>query len=88
MQGSVAAMTPAFPSDSWLILDDATIERDWGWVFFYDSKLHHDTRDFQYAVAGNAPLVVRRSDGAVLATCTHKPVEGFVSDLFKNGWLR
>jgi hypothetical protein len=38
-----------------VILDEATIERAFGWVFFYDSKRHQERSEFSDAIAGNAP---------------------------------
>ena len=44
--------------DEIIILDDGTIEKSWGWVFFYTSRKYHETNDIRYAVAGNAPIIV------------------------------
>ncbi len=60
------------------ILDDRTRELDFGWVFFYTSKLFHDTEDFQYALAGNAPLIVDRRDGSLRVTGTALPIEHYI----------
>jgi len=37
-----------------VLLDEQTIEREFGWVFFYDSKQHQATGDFRDVIAGNA----------------------------------
>ena len=44
-----------------------------GWLVFYDSRPHHETRDFRYAIAGNAPYLVSREDGAMFVTGTAAP---------------
>ena len=54
--------------DELIILDAATIEKPWGWVFFYTSRLWHETRDIRYAIAGNAPYIVYRHDGSIHPT--------------------
>lgn len=54
--------------DGWIVLDDATIEKSWGWVFFYTSRKWHETGEFKYAVAGNAPILVEREGGRILST--------------------
>ncbi|ALV08185.1 YrhB domain-containing protein [Roseateles depolymerans] len=41
------------PGDEWGVIDSATVEKPWGWVIFYTSKLWQDTGEIQYAVAGN-----------------------------------
>ena len=84
---SVAERFLADPSNSssieLVILDEHTIETDFGWVFFWTSKKYHETGDFQYAVAGNAPLIVDRRDGSVHATSTADPVEKIIDDYGK-----
>lgn len=60
-----------------MILDDETIEKNFGWVFFYDSKEHAETSDFRYALAGNAPIVVTR-DGVIHETGTALPLEKYL----------
>jgi hypothetical protein len=47
-----------------------TLERDFGWVFFYGPS------DPSTAVAGNAPLIVDREDGSVHVTGTAFPMSG------------
>lgn len=50
---------------SLVILDDATLEREWGWVFFSDTRKFAETGDFQYGLLGLGPTFVNRFDGAV-----------------------
>ena len=57
------------------LLEEQTLEMDFGWVFFYMSKLYPDTGDFKYAVAGNAPMIVDREDGSLHLTGTAHPVD-------------
>ncbi len=83
----LAAMPPPAPDDGWVVLDEHTIERDWGWVFFYDSRRYLETGDLSFAVAGNAPYLVRRADGAVFETGTAFPVEHYIEDFEAGGRL-
>jgi hypothetical protein len=80
----VAQRLAAIPDDHdlcrFVILDEHTIERPWGWVFFYDSRKHHETGDFQYAIAGNAPHVVNRFDGSMHVTGTAAPIEHYIAE--------
>jgi len=57
------------------ILDQHTIETDFGWVFFWNSKRYLEADEFQYALAGNAPLIVDRRDGSIHETSTAEPIE-------------
>jgi hypothetical protein len=61
-----------------VIMDDATIDRDFGWVFFYDSSRHIETGNFSDALAGNAPIIVNKHDGSLHITGTHKSILEFI----------
>ena len=62
-----------------LALDEAaTQEREFGWVFFYDS-LRLDDR-----LAGNAPFIVDRTDGSIHVTGTALPLEDYLAAFAKS----
>ena len=67
------------PGDAFMIIDDETIEKDWGWVFFDTSKLWWQTTDFRYAIAGNAPAIVERGSGRLVATGTARSIEHYIA---------
>ena len=50
-------------------------EHELGWVVFYTSRRYHETGDFRLAIAGNAPYLVSREDGALFETGTAPPFE-------------
>jgi hypothetical protein len=52
------------------VLDQYTIEREWGWVFFFQSKRFIQTRDWRDGLIGNAPYLVNRRTGAFGPTGT------------------
>jgi hypothetical protein len=66
-----------------VLLSAKTIERSFGWVFFYDSKLHVETGDLRYALAGNAPIVITRADGRIHETGTAHPLEHYLANFEK-----
>ena len=68
-----------------VILDEHTIEDEFGWVFFYESKAYLDTGDFSYALAGNAPLLISRMDGSVHVTGTARPIEFYIENFKRSG---
>lgn len=49
-----------------------------GWVFYWDSRRHQESGHFSDALAGNAPVLVDRTDGSVHWTGTARPVEEYV----------
>jgi hypothetical protein len=59
-------------------------EHDFGWVYFYDGSLHLETGDVSDAVAGNAPLIVDRTDGRLYITGTAHPIEHYLIE-FRRG---
>ncbi len=62
------------------LLEEETLETDFGWVFFYDSKRFLETREFQHAIAGNAPVIVDRTVGSLHITGTARPIERCIDD--------
>jgi hypothetical protein len=60
-----------------LIVDERTIERPWGWVFFYTTRGRRDG-DMRYALGGNAPYIVNRFTGEIRVTGTARPIDDYV----------
>lgn len=48
---------------SCVVLAEKTIEKAWGWVFFYQSKAYVETGDFREMLGGNTPIIVNRNTG-------------------------
>jgi hypothetical protein len=49
--------------DEVLICEVKTVEREAGWVFYYNSRKFIQTGDFSVMLMGNAPIFINRSDG-------------------------
>lgn len=62
------------------LADSETIERSFGWVFFYNSKDYLETGKFSSMLAGNAPFIVDRNNGDIHETGTEKPIEDYIYD--------
>ncbi len=62
------------------IIDASTQEYEFGWVFFYTSKLYLETNDIQYMMAGNAPVIVNKNDGSIYVTGTARITEYYVEE--------
>ncbi|MFP8833392.1 YrhB domain-containing protein [Hydrogenophaga sp. XSHU_21] len=71
--------------DGFVIVDAETIARPWGWVFFHTSKLYLETGDTRYAVAGNAPLLVERETGRVIALGTARQAVDYINNYERTG---
>jgi immunity protein 35 of polymorphic toxin system len=63
-----------------VIVDAETIETEFGWVFFYESEEFLITASFSDRLAGNAPSVVDRTDGAVSLLPTWGSITQHIAD--------
>ena len=62
------------------VLDSETINKEWGWVFFYQSKKYLETGDFRDMLGGNAPYIVNKSTGEVVETGTAFDIGHYISE--------
>jgi len=65
--------------DRLIIVDEETIEKEYGWIFFYDSLRYLESGDDSYLIAGNAPLIVEKDDGSVHVLATVPPLEQWIA---------
>lgn len=66
--------------DEPVLIEDDTLQEDFGWVFFYESRIFLETQIFSYCLAGNAPIIVNKNDGSVFITGTARPVEDYIEE--------
>lgn len=66
-----------------VVLESETIEKEWGWVFFYQNKKYLETGDFRDMLGGNAPYIVNRTSGKIIETGTAQPIEAYISEYEK-----
>jgi hypothetical protein len=71
--------------DALVILEEKTIERSWGWVFFYTSRLWQQTGELRYALGGNAPVFVERQSLRIWPTGTALPIEHYIANFERTG---
>lgn len=62
------------------IVHDQTLEEDFGWVFFYNTKQYIESGDIEWALGGNAPLIVDRDSGALHVTGTALSIDEYIRD--------
>jgi hypothetical protein len=61
-----------------VVMDEHTIEKEWGWVFFYESSDYLQTGGFSNRLAGNAPYIVNKATGELVETGTALPTEDYI----------
>lgn len=49
----------------YVVVEGSTIEKPWGWIFFYQSKKYLETGSFADRLAGNGPVFVNKQTGDV-----------------------
>ena len=75
--GNEAMTTPDEPL---VIVYSHTIEKPYGWIFFYNSKKFVETGIFSYTLAGNGPVIVNKYDGAVHFFGSGRPIEDWIAE--------
>lgn len=48
------------------LLEEMTLDKPYGWVFFYNSRRYVETRNVMQSVAGNGPVVVLAATGEIV----------------------
>lgn len=51
--------------DSLIIINNEIIEKEYVWIFPYTSQKFYEPENIVYAIAGNSPLFVSKTDGKV-----------------------
>jgi len=60
------------------IIESETIEKTFGWVFFYNSKEYLATSNMSAYLAGNAPIIINRMSETIIETGTAYPIEYYL----------
>lgn len=53
------------PEETPVIFDECTIEKPWGWVFFYNNERYFRTRDHRWIWVGPGPIFFHRESGEI-----------------------
>ena len=75
------------PGTELVILEDKTVEKDFGWVFFYTTKKYLESRNPGDLLPGNAPLVVERADGSTHFLSTSLPPNRAIEE-YESAWRK
>jgi hypothetical protein len=62
------------------INEAATIERQFGWVFFYNTRKCFETGNLLDQLAGNGPIIVNKYTSAVVYGRSNQPIEAFIEE--------
>lgn len=77
---------PATDEDgSLVIVDEATITEDFGWVFFVQSETYLKTGNAVHQLVGHGPIIVSRTDGGMHHTGSAYPSEFYIENFRRFG---
>jgi len=62
------------------VISEQTMQRPYGWVFFYQSKKYLATQQVTDALIGNVPIIIARVDGEIRVTGTTQPIESYLAE--------
>jgi hypothetical protein len=66
--------------DAFVVVDAGTIEKPYGWVFFYNSQKFIETGDNSCRLAGNGPVIVNKHDASVQFFGTANSIETSIGE--------
>jgi hypothetical protein len=66
--------------DLFIVAEQGTIVKPYGWVFFYNSKTFLEKGVNSYRLAGNGPVIVNKLTGSVEFFGTNKPPEELIRE--------
>lgn len=62
-----------------VIIDESTLEKPWGWVFFYQNKQFIDDGNIAQQIAGNAPFIINKFTGKLTKTGTAYELQQYLN---------
>jgi Immunity protein 35 len=72
--------TMTTPDEPFVVVDSHTIEKPYGWVFFYNTTRFVETGFLQHTLAGNGPVIVNKYDGTVRFFGSGRPTGDWVAE--------
>lgn len=67
------------------IVENATREFEFGWVFFYENSEYLESGDEMDRAVGNAPVLIDRTSGEVHVTGTARSVDDYIEAYRRHG---
>jgi len=60
--------------------ESKTIEKEFGWVFFYNSARYLRSKEIIYQLAGNGPIFFNKMTGAITVSGASKPIDVLIEE--------
>ncbi len=71
-----------------LVLEPATIEKPYGWVFFYNSRRYVETGNMIHALIGHGPVIFVAKTGEIIELGSTIPATAAISEVESKRNLR
>lgn len=72
---------PYWPDKPVMLVDDEqTIEKQWGWVFFYNTAEYLTSGNMDDDLLGNAPYIVNKNTGEIVKTGTAYEIDHYIRE--------
>ncbi len=72
-----------YQDDELVIVDEETITKDYGWIFFSVNKKYLETGNFRDMIVGRGPVLFEKQTGTIIPFGTALPVEQYLEDYEK-----
>ncbi|MCG8416525.1 MAG: YrhB family protein [Proteobacteria bacterium] len=83
-QEYVAQQSAAAGRD-FVLVHELTLSKQYGWVFFYDTRAYVEGGDELRAAVGNAPFIVLAENGEIHSTGTAHDVDHYLALFERHG---
>lgn len=69
-----------------ILLDDYTIKKDYGNIYFYTSKKYFETKDDRFALVGNGPFLIENTTGNIVRFGSARSDEFYIQEYEAGRW--
>jgi hypothetical protein len=74
----LAEMAP--DGEQWVVVNDKTLDKPYGWIFFYNSKEFIETGHAPHRLAGNGPVIVNKFTGSIDFFGSAPPIDAILQN--------
>lgn len=84
VEEELAKISKGMPLEDKLVIDHSlTMEKEFGWVFFYNSEAYLLRKDEKHRLLGNAPIIVDKISGQLYFLGTAKSVDDYIEEFLR-----
>ncbi|GAB2829212.1 hypothetical protein [Ferruginibacter profundus] len=69
-----------------ILLHEFTLKKNYGNIYVYNNKKYIETKDYRYALAGNAPFLVQNETGKIIEFGTAHSKDYYIQEYEADRW--